>query len=86
MNYVANQLILKIISVQKFKDFLKTVFKQGFVHLQKIWGNTHIAQYIHQHKQSFQFQHLNFFHCDNTFFQVNKGEDYNVSQTKFNIV
>ena len=52
MNYVANQLIFKIvisvqtssISILKFKDFLKNIFKQGFVHSLKINGHTCIIQ------------------------------------------
>ena len=82
MNH-ANQLIFEIIGVQKFsilvpkfKDILKNISKQGFAHFSKTWGHTHKTHYIHQHKQSFQFQHFNFFHRNNIFF----------SQTKFNIV
>ena len=61
MNHVANQLIFLIISVQKFfilvlkfKDFLKNIFKQSFARFLKIWGDTGITQYFHQHKQNFQ--------------------------------
>ena len=45
MNHVANHLILKIISVQKFstlvlkfKDFLKNTFKWGFVHILRLYS------------------------------------------------
>ena len=57
MNHVANQLIFKVISVQKFsslvqkfKDLLKNTSKwdlthfRGHTHINKIWGRTHIKQ------------------------------------------
>ena len=65
MSHVTNQLIFKIIKVQKFfilglkfKNFLKNTFKYGFARFLKIWCQIPITQYIHrnhQHKQSFQF-------------------------------
>ena len=53
MNHIANQLVVKILSVQKFsvlvlrfEDFLKNTFKWCFTHFLKIWGHdTHIKQY-----------------------------------------
>ena len=95
MNYVAYH-HLKIFKCSKFFtfgsiDFLKIIFKYGFAHFFFVCGailvlHTQGTLYVHQHKQSFQFQHFNFFHRDNIFLKSKQREHHNVSQTKFNVV